>query len=100
MHDALKEVQFSPDRPVTRLLHDSPEMRVVVFGLEAGQEVPPHTVPVRVLMHVLQGKGVFLTGKGEEPAHPGAFAVTEPNEPHGLRVAERTVMLAVIAPRP
>ena len=43
---------------VTRLLHDAPEMRVVVFGLEAGQEVPPHTVPVRVLMHVLQGKGV------------------------------------------
>ena len=36
MHDALKEVQFSPDRPVTRLLHDAPEMRVVVFGLEGG----------------------------------------------------------------
>jgi quercetin dioxygenase-like cupin family protein len=79
MHDALKEAKFSPDRPVTRLLHDSPEM---------------------VLMHVLQGKGVFLTGKGEEPAFPGAFAVTEPNEPHGMKAAERTVMLAVIAPRP
>jgi quercetin dioxygenase-like cupin family protein len=51
-------------------------------------------------MHVLQGKGVFLTGKGEEPAYPGAFAVTEPNESHGLKAAERTVMLAVIAPRP
>ena len=36
----------------------------------------------------------------EEPAYPGAFAVTEPNEPHGLKAAERTVMLAVIAPRP
>jgi quercetin dioxygenase-like cupin family protein len=100
MHDALKEAQFAPDRPVTRLLHDSPEMRVVVFGLEAGQEVPPHTVPVRVLMHVLQGKGVFLTGKGEEPAYPGAIAVTAPNEPHGLKAVERTVMLAIIAPRP
>jgi quercetin dioxygenase-like cupin family protein len=51
-------------------------------------------------MHVLQGKGVFLTGKGEEPAYPGAFAVTEPSEPHGLKATERTVMLAVIAPRP
>ena len=70
MHDALKEAQFSPDRPVTRLLHDSPEMRVVVFGLEAGQGVPPHTVPVRVLMHVLQGKGVFLTGRGRSRRTP------------------------------
>ncbi len=48
------------------------------------------------------GAGHFFSGsgKGEEPAYPGAFAVTEPNEPHGLKAVERTVMLAVIAPRP
>lgn len=100
MFDGLKEAQFSTDRPVTRLLYDAPEMRVVVFGLEAGQEIPPHTAPSRVLLHLLQGRGVFLTGKGEEPAYPGAFVVTEPNELHGLKAVERTVMLAVIAPRP
>lgn len=100
MHDAMKEAQFSPDRPVSRLLHDAPQMRVVVFGLEPGQEIPPHTVASRVLLHVLLGRGAFLTGKGEEPAYPGAFVVTEPDEPHGLKAAERTVMLAVIAPRP
>lgn len=100
MFDALKEAQFAPDRHVARLLHDAPEMRVVVFGLEPGQEIPPHTAPSRVLLHLLQDRGVFLTGKGEEPAYPGAFVVTEPNESHGLKAAERTVMLAVIAPRP
>lgn len=100
MFDALKEAQFSADRPISKLLYDSDAMRVVVFGLLPGQEITPHTAPSRVLMHLLQGRGVFLTGKGEEPAYPGAFVVTEPNESHGLKAAERTVMLAVIAPRP
>ncbi len=100
MMDALKEAEFSPDRPVSKLLYDSEAMRIVVFGLVAGQEIPPHTTPSRVVLHMVQGKGAFLTGSGERPAHAGAFVVTEPNEPHGLKANEKTVLLAVIAPRP
>ena len=100
MFDVLIEAGFSPDRPVSKLLYDSEAMRVVVFGLLPGQEIPPHTAPSRVVLHVVQGKGVFLTGSGEQPAHAGAFVITEPNEPHGLKAAEKTVLLAVIAPRP
>ena len=100
MMDALKEVEFSPERPVSRLLYDSDAMRVVVFGLMPGQEIPPHTAPSRVVLHIVRGMGVFLTGSGEQPAHAGTFVITEPNEPHGLKANEKTVLLAVIAPRP
>ena len=100
MFDALKEAEFSPDRPVSKLLYDSDAMRVVVFGLSAGQEIPPHTAPSRVVLHVVQGKGAFLTGSGEQPAEIGTFVVTEPEEPHGFKATEKTVLLAVIAPRP
>ncbi|MCL5966768.1 MAG: cupin domain-containing protein [Deltaproteobacteria bacterium] len=100
MFDVLKEADFSPERPVSKLLYDSDAMRVVVFGLLPGQEIPPHTAPARVLLKIVQGRGAFVTGGGESPATPGAFVVTEPNEPHGVKAAEKTVMLAVIAPRP
>ena len=100
MTDALKEAEFSETRPASKLLYDSEAMRVVVFGLLPGQEIPPHTAPSRVVLHIVQGRGVFLTGSGEQPAHAGAFAITEPNEPHGLKAIEKTVLLAVIAPRP
>jgi len=100
MIDALKEAEFSPERPVSKLLYDSDAMRVVVFGLLPGQEIPPHTAPSRVVLHMVQGKGVFLTGSGERPARAGGFVITEPNEPHGLKADEKTVLLAVIAPRP
>jgi quercetin dioxygenase-like cupin family protein len=100
MFDVLKGAEFSPDRPVSKLLYDSGAMRVVVFGLLPGQEIPPHTAPSRVVLHMVQGKGAFITGSGEQPAHAGAFVITEPNEPHGLKANEKTVLLAVIAPRP
>jgi len=100
MFDTLKEVEFSPDRPVSKLLYDSDAMRVVVFGLLPGQEIPPHTAPSRVVLHMVEGKGAFLAGSGEQPANAGALLITEPNEPHGLKAVEKTVLLAVIAPRP
>jgi len=100
MMDALKEAEFSPDRPVSKLLYDSEAMRIVVFGLVAGQEIPPHSTSSRVVLHMVQGKGAFLTGGGERPGHAGDFVITEPEEPHGLKAEEKTVLLAVIAPRP
>jgi len=100
MFDTLKEVEFSPDRPVSKLLYDSDAMRVVLFGLLPGQEIPPHTAPSRVVLHMVEGKGAFLAGSGEQPANAGALLITEPNEPHGLKAVEKTVLLAVIAPRP
>src|SRR5512144_2228702 len=100
MFDVLKEAEFSPSRPVSKLLYDSDAMRVVVFGLLPGQEIPPHTAPSRVVLHMVQGKGVFLTGSGERPAYAGGFVIIEPNEPHGLKANEKSVLLAVIAPRP
>jgi quercetin dioxygenase-like cupin family protein len=75
-------------------------MRVVVFGLQAGQEIPPHTAPSRVALHIVEGKGAFVTGSGERTARTGTFVVTEPDEPHGFKAEEKTVLLAVIAPRP
>jgi len=100
MFDVLKEAEFLPDRFVSKLLYDSDAMRVVIFGLLPGQEIPPHTAPSRVVLHMVQGKGAFLTGSGEQAADAGAFVITEPNEPHGFNAAGKTVLLAVIAPRP
>jgi quercetin dioxygenase-like cupin family protein len=52
------------------------------------------------VLHIVRGKGVFLTGSGKRAAGTGSFVVTEPEEPHGFRAEEKSVLLAVIAPRP
>jgi quercetin dioxygenase-like cupin family protein len=90
------------DRHATALLHDEANVRVVAFRLERGQEVPSHTSPSTVLVHVLAGRGTF-TGADDAAAElgAGASALFFPGEPHGIVAGDEGVaFLAVIAPRP
>lgn len=92
--------QFSDQRPVSQLLMDSPDMRVIGFCLKAGQTVSPHRSPYRVFMTVLQGRGHMLAGENERPVRMGDWAACEPNELHGFTAEEDMVVMAVIAPSP
>lgn len=97
----LEKVRFLSDRPCSQLVHSSENMRVVVFGLEPGQVIPPHVSPSSVLMAVIQGSGTFTVAEGVRPVRAGDVTICAPNEPHGMAAGEeRMVILAVIAPSP
>ncbi len=97
----LEKVAFLPDRPASQLVHDSDDMRVVVFGLEPGQVVSAHVSPSSVLMTVVEGSGTFLVKEGVREVKAGDVTICAPNEPHGMTAGnERMVILAVIAPSP
>lgn len=99
-HAIAAKARFSPARPITQLLHDSPNARLVIFGLEAGQEVHPHVSPSEVYMHVVEGQGDVLVGEVRHPATAGDLFVCGPNVPHGFRAETRMIVLATITPRP
>lgn len=100
---ALAERAKSADgvRPATALVHDSPDARLVVFRIEPGQRVSPHTSSSTVLLTVVQGRGFVSGADGEQAVSAGDAIVYEPDELHGMRAdAERLVLLATITPRP
>ena len=89
------------ERPATAVLHDSPDARVVVFRIEPGQEVTPHTSTSTVLLSVVAGRGMVSGASGEQAVIPGDLVAYDVGELHGMRAAgERLVIAAVIAPRP
>lgn len=94
------KARFSPARPITQLLHDSPNARLVIFGLEAGQEITPHVSASEVYMHVVEGQGDVLVGETRHPAMAGDLFVCAPHVSHGFRAETRMVVLATITPRP
>lgn len=98
--NVIERARFSDAKPISQLLAETPEMRIVGFYLQPGQEVPPHTSASRVLMTVLKGRGHMGTGAGVRPVGSGDWAACEPNEPHGFSADEEMVVLAVIAPSP
>lgn len=88
-------------RPATAILHDVPDVRLVVFRLGAGQVVPPHSNPSTVLLTVLEGTGTLSGSDGEQQCHPGQMVVYAPGELHGMRATHGPLMLlATITPRP
>jgi quercetin dioxygenase-like cupin family protein len=95
-------VAASPTRPASAILLDQPDVRLVVFRIAPGQEVPPHRNASTVLLTVLEGEGVLSGADGEERVCRAGDAVAyAPNETHGMRATGRELLLlAVITPRP
>ncbi len=90
-----------PDRPAMAIVHDSPDVRLVVFRIEPGQDVAPHTSASTVILSVVAGTGVVSGPEGERRAEIGDAVAYAPGERHGMRaVDEPFVVLATIAPRP
>ncbi len=98
---ATAAVAARPDRPGTATLHDSTDLRMVVFRIEPGQQVASHTNASTVVLTVVEGTGIVNCAEGEQTIGPGSIVTYEPREPHGMRATdERFILVATIAPRP
>lgn len=97
-HDAARDaVAANPTRPAMATVHAATGVRLVVFRLEPGQRVAPHVSEMTVVLAVLSGRGVLSGADGETEAGPGAVAIFEPGELHGMRAGgERFSLLATI----
>jgi quercetin dioxygenase-like cupin family protein len=91
--------KFTPDKAHRELLYDSPNLRVLIFNFEPGQELPVHSHPADsdVTLMILEGEGEF-TGAHEMPAKPGTVQIMPVVEPHGLKAHTRLRLLVFIAP--
>ena len=95
------EIEFMDEHARTKMLHDSPQFRAVLFCLEKGQGVGRHTSPSEVMMQVYKGSGTVIVGDKEHSMKEGEIIISRPNEVHGFRSeGERLVILALIIPSP
>lgn len=88
-------------RPAMSILFDSADLRLVVFRLEPGQEVPSHRSTSSVMLTVLDGEGSISGPLGEIACTAGDVVCYAPNEIHGMRAIDSELhLLATITPRP
>jgi quercetin dioxygenase-like cupin family protein len=98
--DLQELAKFSVAKPHRELLFDSPNLRVLNFNFEAGQELPVHShhADSEVALLILEGEGVFTGGAEEFPARPGSLQIMPVTQPHGLKAKTRLRLLVFIAP--
>jgi quercetin dioxygenase-like cupin family protein len=95
-----KYESFSKEKPISKLLYDSENIRLVLFSLEAGQKIESHTVEPQVSMLVVSGKGKLIIGDKKVDVKQGYLGVCESMESHGFEADEKMVVLASITPSP
>ncbi len=91
---------FSEENFWMKIVHDSPNIRLILFCFEPGQELPVHShdVESEVVLHVVDGEGFFTGGEEDVPAKKGSTLVSQVSEPHGIRATTRMKVLVGITP--
>ncbi|AAC07054.1 cupin domain-containing protein [Aquifex aeolicus] len=88
------------EKPVSELVYEDENAKVIRFYLKKGQEIKPHTSPSSVYITVLKGKVTFTAGEEKIKGEQGSTIYYEPNELHGFVAEEDSVLEAVITPKP
>ena len=98
--DLKRLMTFSPEKISRQMIAETPEMRIALMCLEPGQELAPHKAPMRLLMYVVEGKGVFTVGDQRIEAGEKSAILCDPMVEHGFSASlgsRLVVMASVVA---
>ncbi|MBP7962205.1 MAG: cupin domain-containing protein [Caldilineaceae bacterium] len=89
-------VVYSPDGPQPQFLMGAEQFKVLMAGLEAGQQIPPHPEGL-AMYHFLAGTGSMTVNGETLPVQTGDTVITPAGASRGI-VAE--TKLAFLAAKP
>ena len=89
---------FRPNAIVSRTLVKTPELRVVQFHFDAGQELTEHTSPHRALVQILTGACEFKLGPTWRALVAGDLVHMPPLLPHAVRATVPMSFLLILGP--
>mgnify|MGYP000853986502 CR=1 FL=1 len=81
---------------VSTPLLNMPQGKVVLFAMDAGQEMSEHRAPFVATVHVLEGRLRFAVGDEERVMGPDDWLVMPANAPHRLTAEEPTRFLLTL----
>jgi len=79
----------------TALYREAP-LTMVLFAFEAGGAMPEHATPGVVTIQVIEGALTVQTPEHTHELTAGAVLVLAPNERHGVRAGQASLMLLTI----
>jgi quercetin dioxygenase-like cupin family protein len=94
--DLAKQVDIPVDGILSRTLHSDEEVKVVLFGFGAGQELSEHTASMPAILHIVQGEARLTLGDDSVEARAGAWVHMPPQLQHSIYAKTPVVMLLLL----
>lgn len=88
-----------PGAIVSKPLLNLPEGRVVIFAMDAGQQISEHRAPFISTVHVIEGRLRFGVETTERDMGPHDWLVMPANAPHRLVALEPTRFILTLFKR-
>jgi quercetin dioxygenase-like cupin family protein len=89
-----------PDSIVSRTFYQDEQMKAILFGFAAGQELSEHTASQPAILHILQGEADLTLGDDAIEAKTGAWVHMPPRLPHSLYAKTPVLMLLLLFKAP
>jgi quercetin dioxygenase-like cupin family protein len=92
--DLLKQIPEIPvDSIISRTIHTDEQVKVVLFGFAAGQELSEHTAAQPAMLYFVQGEADLILGDDSLAAQTGTWVHMPPQLPHSIVAKTPLVML-------
>lgn len=91
--DARIAANYTAAGPGPEVLFQNEQIKVIVAGLEAGQEIPEHPEALAVY-YILEGKGQMIVDGERFDVGPAAVVITPEGSKRGLAAETRLSFLA------
>ena len=85
--------QFAERGIVSKTIHESPAVKILLMCFEPGQALSDHTAPFEAIIHVLMGSADVKLGTETFDAQPGSLYVMPAGLTHAVSAKERFVFL-------
>jgi len=101
MSDTVSEIYFPDTKgqaayaaggPNPTFLLETPQFKVLVVGLEAGQQIPLHPSEA-AMYHFIEGEGLMIVGEETFAVRPGVTVITPAGASRGINAKTRLIFL-------
>ena len=94
IEDLLAEIPV--DSIVSRAVFSDDDIKVILFGFAAGQELSEHTAAKPATLYFLSGEADLTLGDESTTAQAGTFVHMVPHLPHSVHARTQVVMLLTL----
>ena len=97
----LKDLKEEVDIPsnggiVSRPIFNDDNLRVVLFGMAAGEDMTEHTTSMEATVHFLSGEAELTLGDAKHDVQAGSWARMEPRLPHSIHAKTATQFILTL----
>jgi quercetin dioxygenase-like cupin family protein len=100
LEDIVHEVELPKDGTLSRTIYQDDQLKAVLFGFSAGQELSEHTSSMPAVMHFLQGDAEVGLGDDTVSATGGTWIHMPAMLPHSIQTKTPVTMLLLLMKQP